>query len=231
MKQTFIFSLVVATLMVVACKPKTATPTVTSVVDTIVVAECHLDIPDSALVELKAGNDRYVKGQSTAFQTLTKERTASATKQKPFAIVVSCSDSRVPPEEVFDQGVSELFVIRTAGGVLDKAVLGSIEYAAEHLGVRLIVVLGHERCGAVTASVESGEAAGNIGYIVEQIKPAVESAQKLKGDLLNNAIHENMSLIQHQIATAEPVLKELTEKGELKIVGAYYDLDEGTVTF
>ena len=232
MKQTFIFSLVVATLMVVACKPKTATPTVTSVVvDTIVVAECHLDIPDSALVELKAGNDRYVKGQSTAFQTLTKDRTASATKQKPFAIVVSCSDSRVPPEEVFDQGVGELFVIRTAGGVLDKAVLGSIEYAAEHLGVRLIVVLGHERCGAVTACVEGGEAAGNIGYIVEQIKPAVESAQKLKGDLLNNAIHENMSLIQHQIATAEPVLKELTEKGELKIVGAYYDLDEGTVTF
>lgn len=231
MKHASISILFVAAIMMVACKPKTAAPAADTVIDTIVVTECHLENPDSALVELKAGNSRYANGQSTAFQTLAKERTASAVKQKPFAIVVSCSDSRVPPEEIFDQGIGELFVIRTAGGVLDKAVLGSIEYAAEHLGVRLIVVLGHERCGAVTASVEGGEATGNIGYLVEQIKPAVESAQKLQGDLLNKAIHENVKLIQNQIATSEPVLKELAEKGEIKIVGAYYDLDEGTVIF
>jgi len=186
---------------------------------------------DSALAELKAGNLRYVNNQEEAYKALAAERRATAQKQTPFAIVVSCSDSRVPCEEIFDLGVGEIFVVRSAGEVLDRATIGSIEYAAELLGVKLVVVLGHERCGAVTAATQGGEAKGSIAYLIEQIKPAVEAVKAKEGDLLTNAIGENASMIAKQIATNEPILKELTDKGELKVVSAVYDLDEGSVSF
>jgi carbonic anhydrase len=186
---------------------------------------------DSALAELKAGNLRYVNNQEEAYKLLAAERRATAQKQSPIAIVVSCSDSRVPCEEIFDLGVGEIFVVRSAGQVLDRSALGSIEYAAEHLGVKLLVVLGHERCGAVTAASKGGEAEGNIAYLVEKIKPAVDAAKTQQGDLVANAINENAKLIANEIATNEPILKELVEKGELKVVSALYDLDEGTVVY
>ncbi|PZX16854.1 carbonic anhydrase [Breznakibacter xylanolyticus] len=218
-------------LLAIACQPKADRGNATTTEVHASAHTEHLEHPDSAMAELKAGNVRYVSGQSVAFNALAGERSATAAKQHPFAIVVCCSDSRVPPEEVFDQGIGRLFVIRTAGSVLDQAAMGSIEYAAEHLGVKLVVVLGHERCGAVTAAVEGGEAPGAVGYIVEQIRPAVESAKTKEGDLLMNAIHDNMALVQSQISSSEPILKHLVDKGELKVVGAYYDLDEGTVVF
>ena len=233
MKQTLALGAAMGLLIMTACQPKPATQSTCAAAKDSVkcVSVKDLSNPDSALAELKAGNLRYVQGKSKAFETLTAERKASAEKQHPFAIVVCCSDSRVPVEEVFDQGVGELFVIRTAGEVIDKAVMGSIEYAAEHLGVKLLVILGHERCGAVTACVEGGEAPGSINYLVEEIKPAVEAAKGKEGDLLDNAIRENTNLIITKAETTSPIIKELVEKGELKIVGAYYDSDEGTVAF
>jgi carbonic anhydrase len=230
-----------AAMLMVACQPKastqkneTAEACCPAKKDSLIaVRHIHTAVlsADSALAELKSGNLRYVNNQEESYKALAAERRATAQKQTPFAIVVTCSDSRVPAEEIFDLGIGEIFVVRSAGQVLDRSSLGSIEYAAEHLGVKLVVVLGHERCGAVTAATKEGEAKGNIAYLVEQIKPAVEAAKKKEGDLLTNAIQENATMIAKQIETNEPILKELTEKGELKVVSAIYDLDEGTVTF
>ena len=126
---------------------------------------------DEALKRLRDGNERYTAEKPTAAQRSTKaSRAALAKSQSPYAIILTCSDSRVPPELLFDSGLGELFVIRVAGNIPDPVVLGSIEYAAEHLGTPLVMVLGHERCGAVTATVDAkGKAHGNIGAIVKAI--------------------------------------------------------------
>jgi carbonic anhydrase len=151
-----------------------------------------------------------------------------AQSQSPFAIIVSCSDSRVPPEILFDQGVGDLFVIRSAGQVVTEVGLGSIEYAVEHLGVNLIMVLGHERCGAVKATLAGGEAPGSIGSIVKIIKPAADKAKEQGGDILNNAIQLNVKMVAEKIA-ASPVIRHALGEGKLKVVKGVYDLDEGMV--
>ena len=190
-----------------------------------------VSVPDSGLAELKDGNRRYTEDKMTACNRYEITRKKSAGKQTPFAIIVSCSDSRVPPEIVFDQAIGDLFVIRVAGQALDVNELGTIEYAVEHLGVKLIVVLGHERCGAVTAAVEEGKVPGHIGNIVNCIKPAADKAKKMPGDPVQNAVIENVKMIVQKLTACEPILKEAVHKHELKIVGACYDLDDGCVTF
>jgi len=183
---------------------------------------------DAALQKLIDGNKRYAAAQLT-HPDQSKERITEVTKgQHPFAIILGCSDSRVPPEIIFDQGIGDLFIIRVAGNITDNAALGSIEYAVEHLGVKLIVVLGHEKCGAVDATVKGGEAPGHIKYLVDAIKPAVEKAKNQNGDLLDNAIKNNVEIVVNQLKSSTPILKEAVEKG-LEIIGARYDLDEGTV--
>jgi carbonic anhydrase len=183
---------------------------------------------DEALKKLLAGNRRFV-GATMAHPNQTVERRLDqAGGQTPFAIIVSCSDSRVGPEVVFDQGLGDLFVVRTAGEVVTDVAMGSIEYAAAHLGCPLIMVMGHEKCGAVKATVEGGEAPGSIGSIVKLIKPAVEKAKGQGGDLLDNAIRNNAIMVAETIA-ASPIIKEKLAKGELKIVRGVYDLDEGVV--
>jgi len=147
----------------------------------------------------------------------------------PFAIIVGCSDSRVPPEIIFDQGLGDLFVVRLPGHFLIDEVLGSIEYAVEHLGTRLIVVLGHERCGAVEAVVKGAEASGHIGSLVKAIKPAVDRAKSQPGDLLENAIWENVAMTVDQLQSSS-LLQNPAKNGALKIVGAYYHLEDGSVT-
>jgi carbonic anhydrase len=192
---------------------------------------------DSALKELIEGNKRYVTGKSKAAKlTGAARRAVLATTQKPYAIVLSCSDSRVPPEIIFDKGLGEIFVVRVAGNIPDPVIIGSIEYAAEHLKSPLVVVLGHERCGAVTASVDAkGKAPGNIASIVEAISPAVTDAKKTcpsreKAELVECAVTANVKRGEAQLTKKSPVLKHLVEKGELRIVGAVYDLDDGKVT-
>jgi carbonic anhydrase len=185
--------------------------------------------PDTVLQTLKEGNKRFTSGKMT-HPSQSKEHLKEVAKaQHPVAVVVSCSDSRVPPEIVFDQGMGDLFVVRTAGEVVKDVELGSIEYAVEHLHVPLIVVLGHKRCGAVEAAVKGGAAPGNIASLVELVKPAVEEARKQKGDVLDNAVRINVRMVSEKIKNSEIIGHFMKEK-RVKVVKGYYDLDDGIVT-
>jgi carbonic anhydrase len=191
---------------------------------------------DEALKRLLDGNQRYIANQMTIRETSTPSiRESLAAGQKPFAIILSCSDSRVPPEIVFDKGLGEIFIVRVAGNVPDPIVLGSIEYAAEHFGCPLVMVLGHKRCGAVTAAVDAhGHPHGNIGAIIKTIAPAVNQARKeakggSKSDLVEAAIDDNIRLVAKSLVKQSPVIKELVESGKVRIVNAKYDLDDGSV--
>jgi carbonic anhydrase len=190
---------------------------------------------EQALQKLMDGNARFVSGDALHPNQSAERRAEVVSGQHPFAIIVGCSDSRVPPEIIFDQGIGDIFVIRTAGQVIDNAALASIEYGAEHLGVPLVVVLGHDSCGAVEATVEGGEAPGHIGYLVEAISPAVDEAaeqavnETSEEELLDAAIDINVKNIVDQLETSEPILSELVEEGRLTIVGARYHLDSGEV--
>lgn len=190
--------------------------------------------PDQALKKLTDGNQRYIQQQMTGTRLCTiGERQKLAGSQAPYAIILSCSDSRVPPELIFDEGLGEIFVVRVAGNVVDPIIIGSIEYAAEHLGSPLLMVLGHERCGAVKATVESkGKAEGNIGAIVEAIAPALKGAPKNddKAQYVEGVVAENIKLVKNSLTAKSPMLAELVKEGKLRIVTAKYDLDDGKVT-
>ena len=192
---------------------------------------------DEALQKLMDGNKRYVDQQMVAAkQSDVKARESLAKGQKPYAIILSCSDSRVPPEVIFDQGLGEIFVVRVAGNVPDPIVVGSIEYAADHLGSPVVMVLGHERCGAVTAAVDTkGEAHGNIGAIMKQLAPAVKEAKKAgkgmeKAQLIETATDQNIKLVAANLTKQSTILKKLVKEHKVRIVGAKYDLDDGKVS-
>src|SRR2546428_5927950 len=188
--------------------------------------------PAEAISKLKEGNGRYTSGNVQHPGQTAERRTELANTQHPFATIVSCSDSRVPPEIVFDQGLGDLFVVRVAGNVIDDHALGSIEYAVDHLGVRLIVVLGHQSCGAVKAAKETiaakSKAPGHIQSLVTAIQPAVEATAK--GDL-EATIKANVKDVAQALRSSTPILKPKVDSGELKVVGAYYSLDTGAVAF
>jgi len=177
------------------------------------------------------GNRRFMDGRPLNMDRDAARRGEVAKGQKPFAIVLTCSDSRVPPELLFDQGLGQLFVVRTAGNVADDIALGSIEYAAEHLHVKLIVVLGHERCGAVEATVKGGELPGHIAAIGAKIKPAVAIGKAFPGDPVDNCVRANVVNVMTGLRDSKPILAEMVEKGELAVVGARYDLDDGSVSW
>ena len=192
---------------------------------------------DEALQRLLDGNKRYVESRMNACaESNGAARQKLAASQKPYAIILSCSDSRVPPEIIFDKGLGEIFVVRVAGNVPDPVVLGSIEYGTEHLGSPLVMVLGHKRCGAVSAAVDAkGKPEGNIGAIIRNIAPAVKQARnsrkgKDKAELVETAIDENINLVAAKIVKQSPLIKKLVGQGKLKIVAAKYDLDDGKVT-
>jgi len=184
--------------------------------------------PDDALRKLIAGNQRYVNATLAHEHQTAERRSETSASQSPFAVIVSCSDSRVPPEVIFDQGVGDLFVVRSAGEVVTEVGIGSIEYAVEHLNTPLILVMGHERCGAVKATVDGGDAPGSIGSICALIKPAVDKAKTQGGDILDAAIKNNVSNVADKIA-ASPIIKKAVAEGRVKIMKGYYDLDEGVV--
>jgi len=193
--------------------------------------------PDQALHRLKEGNEAFLSGRTINPDTGGKRRHEIAQAQAPFAVIISCSDSRVPPEILFQEGLGELFVIRNAGNTVDTAAMGSLEYAVAELGVPLVVVLGHERCGAVGAAVaivEKGEAfPGSIGRMVEPIIPAVLDARRGGvADLLDASVRANVSRTVNRLRQAsEPFVLERIKSGKLKIVGARYDLDDGKIDF
>jgi carbonic anhydrase len=186
-------------------------------------------VSQTPIQQLVAGNERYATGHPLHLHQDVDRRTEVANGQHPIAIIVGCSDSRVPPEIVFDQGLGDIFVVRVAGNVVDDQAMGSIEYAVEHLHVHLIVVLGHEKCGAVQAAVDGGEAPGHIGSIVQAIEPAVEKARHEPGNLLDNAVNENVLRVVDQIKTSAPILSHEAATDVLKIAGARYNLALGTV--
>lgn len=191
---------------------------------------------EEAFQRLIEGNKRYVTAAMTHPNQAPERRVSVAGGQTPFAVVLGCADSRVPPEILFDQGIGDLFVIRVAGNTARETnVLGSIEYAVEHLGTPLVVVLGHEKCGAVTAAVNAvttnAHEPGNIGHLVASIVPAVEAVRDEPGDLLENAIRANIALTVGQLRSSEPFLARFSQEGRGKIVGAYYRLESGEVVF
>jgi carbonic anhydrase len=193
--------------------------------------------PDAVLAKLLEGNQRFMNGQTSL---LTRRRPQDfaelAEGQAPSAVIVACADSRVAPELIFDQGIGDLFVVRVAGNVVTGAgpvVKGSIEYAVAELGCRLIMVIGHGRCGAVKAAIAHIDAAdalpGSIGGLVDVIKPAVTAAAGQPGDKLENVIRANVQKCVDTIKGLDPILSKATRSGELKVVGAVYELRSGKV--
>ena len=182
-----------------------------------------------SLKKLIDGNKRCVVCNPQYPRQDARRRKEVSKGQKPFAVIVGCSDSRIPPELIFDQGLGDLFVVRLAGNIVDNVALGSIEYAVEHLGSKLIIVLGHGKCGAVTAAAQGPDAPGHVGTILKAIQPAVKKARKLPGDLVDNAIRANAALVVDKIKSSKPILAEMAEKGEIEVIGAYYNIETGAV--
>ena len=192
--------------------------------------------PDQALALLKQGNRDFLADRPFAAPVGNQRRLQLASGQAPFAAYVSCSDSRVPPELLFGRGLGELFIIRNAGNTVDTVALGSIEYAVGVLGVPLVVVMGHESCGAVKAAMDVVEKnatfPGSIGRMVEPIIPAVLASRNAAGDRVEAAVRANVARQVGQLRTAsEPILLDPQRAGKVKVVGAYYDLDSGRVDF
>ena len=185
---------------------------------------------EQALLRLKEGNERFVS-KKCIHPNQSAPRQADVVKgQQPFAAILGCSDSRVPPEIIFDQGIGDLFIIRVAGNILTEEVLGSIEYGVEHLGIPLVLVLGHQKCGAVQAAVKGGEAPGKIHRLVEALHPAVAKAKNLPGDLVENAVRANVEQAVELLKESKPLVVELVHKGKVKVIGGYYSLETGRVT-
>jgi len=182
---------------------------------------------EKRLGELLVGNRRFFEEEQAHPRRSTTRRMEVAAGQHPTAVVVSCSDSRVPPEILFDQGLGDLFVVRTAGNVIDDTALGSIEYAVAHLGVRLVVVLGHTNCGAVGAALAGSEVEGHLGSVMKALSAAVDTVRHIEGDAHDLASRRNVELTVATLKSSEPVLAPLM--GELEIVGCYYDLDSGEI--
>jgi carbonic anhydrase len=184
---------------------------------------------DTAIEALKQGNQRFSQQKIKQGNRGTFRLREVAKGQKPFAAILGCADSRVPVEILFDQGLGDLFVVRVAGNVATPEEIGSLEYGSLVLGAKVILVLGHERCGAVDATIQGKPVPGKIGSILAHIKPAVTSSMKQPGDRLKNATIAN---IKNQIAELQtsPVLTDLIKTGKLKIIGGFYDLDTGIVS-
>jgi carbonic anhydrase len=184
--------------------------------------------PDAALQMLIDGNQRFVEKRRQNPNQDFARITEVAQTQKPFAAILGCADSRFPSEIIFDRGFGDLFVCRVAGNVVTPEEKGSLEFGTLELGVKVVMVVGHERCGAVKAAIQGGEFPGQIGSLVKSIKPAVESSKNQAGDKVENAVKANVRLQASRLKES-PVISQLIQQGKLKVVGGYYDLDTGAV--
>ncbi|MGH7742792.1 MAG: carbonic anhydrase [Candidatus Eiseniibacteriota bacterium] len=220
---------VILMLAVLVATPPTACADGT-IISAHTVHAADLKGPDRALAELMAGNARFAAHQSKHPNQNAARLTEVADGQHPIAVVLSCADSRVPPEVIFDQGLGDIFTVRVAGNVTSPEVLGSIEYAVEHLGATLIVVMGHEKCGAVAAALAGGDAGGHVQTIVNEISPVIEVAKQSSQDPLDQAVRLNVFKTVGELSTSEPILAHEASEGKIKIVGAYYSLDTGQVS-
>jgi carbonic anhydrase len=193
--------------------------------------------PKDALRMLSEGNERFARGMALKPHADAERRRELANGQEPYAVVVACSDSRLAPEIVFDQGLGDIFVLRSAGNLTEGDInIGSIEYAVEHLGAHLVVVLGHEKCGAVTAAVEGVKKDDKvkIDELVAHLKPAADEARDRVGgregeDLLAEAIERNVFLQIRNLLKGSPLIKEKVAAGEVEVVGGVYNLQNSRV--
>ena len=185
--------------------------------------------PDQVLAVLMEGNKRFVaqKRQNPSQDLVRVEEVAEG--QAPFACILSCADSRVPPEIVFDRGLGHLFVVRDAGNVATPEEIGSLEYGTLVLGAKVLMVMGHQNCGAVKAALKGGSLPGSIGSIVDAILPAVKKSSGQTGDRVENAVKANVFLQKERIKSS-PVISKLIKEEKLIVVGAYYNLQTGEVT-
>ena len=181
-----------------------------------------------ALKLLLEGNQRFIDGKLEHPNQTVARRVEVAKGQHPFAALLACSDSRTPPEIIFDRGLGDIFVVRVAGNVADQVVIESLDYSVKHLGVRVVMILGHNRCGAVTAAVAGHEEEGDVGPMLTELRPAVAASKGIAGDPVENAVRENVKLVMKKIATSAE-LSAMVKSGELKIVGGIYDLDTGKI--
>jgi|HubBroStandDraft_4_1064222.scaffolds.fasta_scaffold00349_13 carbonic anhydrase len=183
--------------------------------------------PDAALAELMEGNKRFIAGRMTAYDhdlAILKEHTVE--KQEPFAAVLSCADSRVPVELIFDQSIGHIFVTRVAGNVVTPEIIASLEYGAAVLGTKVILVMGHSNCGAVSAAIKGKDVPGQISTLFTLIRPAVDQA----GTNLEAAIKANAKIQANLLSRASTVASSMVREGKLKVVAGYYDLGTGAVT-
>jgi carbonic anhydrase len=190
----------------------------------------HINTPDDAIAEIKSGNERYVNHQM--INTNIKEMIEhTSDDQHPFVAVLGCIDSRVPAELIFDQGIGNMFVARVAGNVEDPYILGSLEYATKVKGAKLIIVLGHNKCGAINGAIEDVKL-GNLTQLLKQIKPAITPDST--GNVMqtsNNTGRRNVQLTMERIHKKSPVMNELIKQGKLKMIGAYYDVTSGKIYY
>ena len=194
-----------------------------------------MNTPQQALLELKTGNQRFSKGDSTFPRTNDKRRNETTIQgQKPFAVVLTCSDSRTPPEYIFDQGIGDLFVIRVAGNVCDSAVLASAELGVQRCGAVLVLVMGHRKCGIMSMAVKSEIISGYVEGLINKILPSMEKVRKtypeLKGEPFTEEIaRENARKTKRDIVEGSSIVKNKISDGELIVVSAYYDIENGIV--
>ena len=185
----------------------------------------------NALKRLVDGNQRYVNSTTVCHEDWSAKRLAQSQGQAPFAVIVTCSDSRVPPEIIFDQVLGDLFVIRVAGNVVDDFAIGSIEYGVTVLGADVILVLGHSNCGAVEGALKGLKFDNHIQEVLNAIQPAVEAVKGTTENVLEKAIKANVRHVESKLKSSKPVLAKLLEQGKLGILGGYYDLSSGKVEF
>lgn len=186
---------------------------------------------DKALELLKEGNERFVKGECMHPNRSIDYREHLEENQRPHAVVIGCSDSRVPPEVIFDCGLGDIFVIRVAGTTVGNVCTGSLEFALEHLGVELVVVLGHENCGLITKAAGGEDFHHHLGSLVQTAKLAVANTKDMPGDPVENATKENVRLLIDRLDDMSPVIDEYYKSGKIKMVAAYYNLKSGKVDF
>lgn len=211
-------------------------PKKTELVEKVMTKEDQSKItPDEVIARFKEGNKRYMTNELTT-RDHSKQIRKTTKGQYPQAVVLSCIDSRVPVEDIFDKGIGDVFVARVAGNFENVDILGSLEYSCKVAGSKLVLVLGHEHCGAVKAAVDDVKL-GNITPMLEKIKPAIASLNydgeknSKNKEFVQMVCESNVKNTIKQIRAKSPILKEMEEKGEIKIVGAVYDLDNGEVAF
>ncbi len=236
-KPTFLLAVALMFIMSACSQQQQQTPVVQLDGDTISASDQAALTPEAILQGLKDGNDRYMNNDLTPTDYIA-QIAATASGQFPEAVILSCIDSRVPVEQVFDKGVGDVFVARVAGNTVNPDILGSIEYGAAVAGSKLIVVMGHEACGAVKASIDKAQLSSNANVLLGRVQPAIDAVKGYDADrssgnsaFVDEVVNTNVTMTIDEMLEESPVLSGLLDSGEIMIVGAYYDLDTGKVTF